>query len=275
MKKAYRDLLKFYEDHAAIRGRWPDRRRLLLHPLPLCRGSLFPQIVPSGENKIRLNKVEELGFLLVGKFASLMAVLGQKGPGVGGKHQPRHGLERDLLQWIRRSGHKFLLFGIRLHPRKSKGYHPKPPLAALLLCLILSTPSLVFAADPPETFRPVNHLAAPTPAPVHKFWDKQNKFLVLTGAGLRTADIYTTREIFQRKGEDGFLPRSAVSSTPRMAAFSAIGAAGTTGLMYLAHRKGHHRVERALGWAQVIFVGNCVFGNIEWLQRYGSWPKVY
>jgi hypothetical protein len=45
--------------------------------------------------------------------------------------------------------------------------------------------------------------------------------------------------------------------------------------MYLAHRTRHHRVERALGWAQAIFVGNCVLGNVQWLHRYGSWPKRY
>jgi hypothetical protein len=45
--------------------------------------------------------------------------------------------------------------------------------------------------------------------------------------------------------------------------------------MYLAHRKRHHRIERALGWAQVAFIGGCVGNNAYWLQRHWSSPAIY
>jgi hypothetical protein len=51
--------------------------------------------------------------------------------------------------------------------------------------------------------------------------------------------------------------------------------AATGGLMYLAHRTNHHRLERGLGWAQVGFIGGCVTNNVIWLHQHWAVPLIY
>jgi hypothetical protein len=140
-----------------------------------------------------------------------------------------------------------------------------------LFVILLLAPALV-ASEPIE--RPVNFPVPPLPTP-HKFWDRQNKALILAGASLRVADVITTRQMVRRGAPFDILPRAVTHSTSRLVAFSAAAAAATGGLMYLAHRKRHHRIERALGWAQAAFIGGCVGNNGYWLHRHWSSPAVY
>jgi hypothetical protein len=112
------------------------------------------------------------------------------------------------------------------------------------------------------------------PAP-HKFNDRQNKFLILAGAGLRAADVYTTRQILRRGGEEYLLPRALVRSAPRLGIYSAGMVVATGGLMYWAHRSGHHRLERALGWTQVVFMAGLITNNTIWLHNHWSIPPIY
>jgi energy-converting hydrogenase Eha subunit G len=78
-----------------------------------------------------------------------------------------------------------------------------------------------------------------------------------------------------RGADEYLLPRALVSSTPRLAVFSGGMVAATGGLMYLAHRTNHHRLERALGWVQVISIGGCDVNNIIWLHQHWSIPTIY
>ena len=154
-----------------------------------------------------------------------------------------------------------------------------------LSCLFISLAcaSLLQATEPSNS--PVNFLIPSAPTlrrPMdsggqvpHKFWDNQNKFLIFGGASLRAADVITTRQMDRRGAPFDILPHAVRRTTPHLAAFSAASAAGTAGLMYLAHRTGHHRVERVLGWAEAAFLAGCVGNNIHWLHRYWSWPTIY
>ena len=95
----------------------------------------------------------------------------------------------------------------------------------------------------------------------HRFADRTNLALTIAHAGLRVGDIVTTRHLLSQGGRERILPRAVVNSTPAFIAFSAAEVAGTALLMYAAHRARHHRIERALGWVQVGFMGTLVVNN--------------
>lgn len=108
-------------------------------------------------------------------------------------------------------------------------------------------------------------LQVPSPAPripnSHRFADRTNIILTATHATLRGLDVVTTRHLLSQGGRERILPRAVVNSTPAFIAFSAAEVAGTALLMYAAHRARHHRIERALGWVQVGFMGTLVVNN--------------
>lgn len=83
----------------------------------------------------------------------------------------------------------------------------------------------------------------------HRFWDRQNKLLFAAGIAGRAADTITTRQLMNRGGREWILPQRVADSDGLMTAYSAGAHAASWGLAYLAHRTGHHKIERILAWA--------------------------
>ena len=127
---------------------------------------------------------------------------------------------------------------------------------------------------PPARVSPSSELmiaalrAAPLRPPAHRFSDRTNVALIAAGFGLRAADVMTTRELLRRGGQEKILPERLVRSTPAFAAYSAGTAAGNALLMYWAHRTGHHKIERALGWTHAAFLAGLVVNNSRWLSSH-------
>lgn len=101
----------------------------------------------------------------------------------------------------------------------------------------------------------------------HKFWDKQNFALVAAGAGLRAADVYTTKRFLALGGREAVLPESWVRSDAKFVAFHAGGLAATAGLAWLFHKTRHHRLERATLWVQAGVVSGFVVNNTFYIRR--------
>ena len=107
--------------------------------------------------------------------------------------------------------------------------------------------ALLHPPDTMEPVRPVQPLErAPLPeAPSHRFWDRENSMLfaatVLTSAG----DFVVTRSNLQAGGQElNPIARVFSGSTAGLAVNFVGETAGVTGLSYLFHKTGHHRLER-------------------------------
>lgn len=81
----------------------------------------------------------------------------------------------------------------------------------------------------------------------HKFWDKENKILFATSAGLSVADFAVTRSNLQNGGHElNPMARVFGQSTTGLAINFAGENAAVIGLGYFFHRTGHHKLERAV-----------------------------
>ncbi|MGA9978764.1 MAG: hypothetical protein WBQ08_09025 [Candidatus Sulfotelmatobacter sp.] len=112
--------------------------------------------------------------------------------------------------------------------------------------------ALLHPPDAPSTMEPVRPVepieSKPLPeAPSHRhFWDRENTLLfagtVLTSAG----DFVVTRNNLQGGGGQELNPIARVfsGSTAGLAVNFVGETAGVTGLSYIFHKTGHHRLER-------------------------------
>ena len=126
--------------------------------------------------------------------------------------------------------------------------------AVVILLFTLVTCPTSFAQGPiPEAridFGAFPHASAFVSVPQmdvgeHKFWDKQNKLLFITAAGLNGADFAVTRSNLQNGGHElNPIVRVFGRSTPALAVNFAGETAGVIGLSYFFHKTGHHKLER-------------------------------
>jgi hypothetical protein len=102
------------------------------------------------------------------------------------------------------------------------------------------------------------------PAKPHAFFDKTNLALFSADALVRSLDAESTRAFMTapcRCYREEVLPSAIVSTSPRMYGYS-LGVAGAmVGLSYLAHRTGHHRLERLIPAADAAFDSRYVVQN--------------
>jgi hypothetical protein len=86
----------------------------------------------------------------------------------------------------------------------------------------------------------------------HKFWDKQNRVLLITAAALNGADFAVTRANLQSGGQElNPLVRIFGRSTAGLAANFIGETAGVVGLSYFFHKTGHHKLERAVSLVNI------------------------
>ncbi|MGA1985548.1 MAG: hypothetical protein ABSG72_04715 [Candidatus Sulfotelmatobacter sp.] len=105
------------------------------------------------------------------------------------------------------------------------------------------TPSV--EATPPAAVMPIV-IASPIAHPEHKFFNTQNRVLIIASAALNGADFAVTRANLQSGGEElNPLVRVFGRSTAGLAVNFAGETASVIGLGYFFHKTGHHKLERA------------------------------
>jgi hypothetical protein len=108
--------------------------------------------------------------------------------------------------------------------------------------------ALLHPPDAIEPVRPVEPLEAkPLPeAPSHRrFWDRENTILFAATLATSAGDFVVTRNNLQNGGQElNPITRVFSGSTAGLALNFAGEAAGVTGMSYLFHKTGHHRLER-------------------------------
>ena len=85
------------------------------------------------------------------------------------------------------------------------------------------------------------------PISEHKFWDRQNRILLLAAAASNGTDFAVTRANLQSGGQElNPVVRMFGHSTPGLAANFIGETAGIVSLSYFFHKTGHHKLERAV-----------------------------
>lgn len=109
-------------------------------------------------------------------------------------------------------------------------------------------------SDPPGTTSAKPPAVAPviTPrAPTHRFFDAKNAFAAGAFAVALAGDSWSTQRALEYPGvsEANPLARPFVSSRAGQAVYSGSSLGLMLGGMYLAHKTGHHKLERVVPWA--------------------------
>lgn len=113
--------------------------------------------------------------------------------------------------------------------------------ALLTSAPLLDAPTPFVEAAPPVTTTP-SHFN-----PEHKFWDRQNRVLLLAAATLNGADFAVTRANLQSGGQElNPVVRMFGRSNAGLAVNFVGETAGVIGLSYFFHKTGHHSLERAV-----------------------------
>jgi hypothetical protein len=121
----------------------------------------------------------------------------------------------------------------------------------IVLGCLLGSPGLSAQdqSDPPSAPEAAEKPAIQAPPQTHRFWDKENGWLIAGVGASRTLDYFSTLNFRRRGVPEALLTNDLVDNH---AAFAAI-EAGATGLSigasYLFHRYGHHKLER---WVSII-----------------------
>jgi hypothetical protein len=112
-------------------------------------------------------------------------------------------------------------------------------------------PVAVALLHPPDAMEPMRPAVPfenkPLPeAPSHRrFWDRENTALFAATVATSAADFVVTRNNLQAGGQElNPVARIFSGSTAGLAVNFAGETAGVTGLSYLFHKTGHHRLER-------------------------------
>ena len=123
--------------------------------------------------------------------------------------------------------------------------------AALLTFALLLTCSLAFAGDEPE--RP----AAPEAKPAHRFLDLKNSLAISSFAVTLAGDSLSTQKGLDRPGYHEINPvaRPFVQSRAGAVVYAAGSFGLVTGGMYLAHKTGHHKLERIVPFGLAAWEG--------------------
>lgn len=123
--------------------------------------------------------------------------------------------------------------------------------AGLLIFVLLICGSLAFAGNDSE--KP----AAPEPKPAHRFLDLKNSLAISSFAVALTGDSLSTQKGLARPGYTEINPVARLFVRSRAGAIIySTGSFGlVTGGMYLAHKTGHHKLERIVPFGLAAWEG--------------------
>lgn len=135
--------------------------------------------------------------------------------------------------------------------------------ATLLSFVLLTTCPLSFAGDEPE--KP----AAPEAKPTHSFLDLKNSLAISSFAATLAGDSLSTQRGLDRAGyrEINPIARPFVQSRAGAVVYG-MGSFGlVTGGMYLAHKTGHHKLERIVPFGLAAWEGFLTARNYHVVSR--------
>ncbi len=86
----------------------------------------------------------------------------------------------------------------------------------------------------------------------HRFWDPENRFLFAANAAFSAADFVVTRDNLRGGGQElNPVTRVFSGSSAGLAMNFAGETAGVVGLSYFLHKRGHHKMERAVSMLNI------------------------
>ena len=95
---------------------------------------------------------------------------------------------------------------------------------------------------------------------LHRFWDKENRWLFSGVGAARTLDYFSTLNMRRRGRQDIFLTNDVVDNHAAFATIEAAATGVSIGASYLFHRYGHHQLER---WTSFVHIGLATTGAVR------------
>lgn len=134
--------------------------------------------------------------------------------------------------------------------------------AVLLLLVLLVLCSETYAGEPEKP-------AAPEPKPAHRFFDLENSLAMSSFAVTLAGDSLSTQKGLSRPGFKEVNPVARLFVQSRAGAIAyATGSFGLiTGGMFLAHKTGHHRLERIVPFGLAAWEGFLTVRNYHVISR--------
>jgi hypothetical protein len=102
--------------------------------------------------------------------------------------------------------------------------------------------------------------AQPSKEPVHRFWDRTNKWLFTGVFAVRALDFASTRNMRARGRDEILLTNDVVDNIPAFVAIELGATAASIGVSYWLHRTGHHSLER---WVSIVHISVGGFGGVR------------
>jgi hypothetical protein len=99
-----------------------------------------------------------------------------------------------------------------------------------------------------------------SPAPLHRFWDRENLWLFSGIAVMRGMDYASTRNFEARGRQEILLSDEVVNNSAAFASLEASGTMTSIGVSYILHRTGHHKLER---WMSIGHISVTGFGDVR------------
>ena len=94
----------------------------------------------------------------------------------------------------------------------------------------------------------------------HRFWDKDNDWLIAGVGASRTLDYFSTLNMRRRGRQEIFLTNDVVDDHAAFATIEAAATGVSIGAAYLFHRYNHHKLER---WTSIIHFGLATTGSVR------------
>ena len=128
-------------------------------------------------------------------------------------------------------------------------------LAVVSFCALGEAQQMVsYALLPPDAIQPVAPVVASQPTTLpqaqseqHRFWDRENTFLLAANAAFSAADFVVTKDNLRSGGQELNPVTRVFSGSTTGLALNFVGEnVGVAGLSYFFHKTGHHKLERAV-----------------------------
>ena len=94
----------------------------------------------------------------------------------------------------------------------------------------------------------------------HRFWDKENGWLLAGVGAARTLDYFSTLNMRRRGRQEIFLTNDVVDNHAAFATVEAASTGVSIGASYLFHHYGHHKLER---WTSFVHIGLTTTGAVR------------
>lgn len=111
-----------------------------------------------------------------------------------------------------------------------------------------------------HTLSPVEKSPAASRGEQHRFWDRENDWLIAGVAASRTLDYFSTLNMRKRGRQEILITNDVVDNHAGFAALEAAAPGLSIGASYWFHRTGHHKLER---WTSFVHIGLTTTGAVR------------